>query len=144
MDEIDRSNGVIPDNYSPVMWQRLQNTAEKVANAIECVRMRLSHPDMTAEQIGEMLGLKKMQVAAYMAWNTMYDATWVKPSIVIRTMACPKCGMAIGVPCEGGKMHKERRSEFKNSPLVGISVQLKDIFPKSDETLVSSSHRARD
>jgi DNA-binding CsgD family transcriptional regulator len=120
MDEIDRSHGVIADNYSPVMWQRLQNTAEKVANAIECVRMRLSSPEMNAEQIGKHLGLSKMQVAAYMAWNTMYGSTWIKPSIVIRTLACPKCGMAIGIPCEGGKMHEERRSKFKNSHTAGI------------------------
>jgi hypothetical protein len=34
MSEIDRTGGVLPDAYSPVMWQRLQHTTEKVANAI--------------------------------------------------------------------------------------------------------------
>lgn len=27
MDEIDRTQGVLPDYYSPVMWTRLQETA---------------------------------------------------------------------------------------------------------------------
>jgi hypothetical protein len=41
MDEIDRSGGVLGDAYSPIMWQRLQSTTERVANAIHAVRLKL-------------------------------------------------------------------------------------------------------
>src|ERR1017187_9844334 len=80
MDEINRSNGVLPDYYSPVMWQRLQQTADKVATAIQCVRMKLSNPTMTSEEIGNKLGIGKMSVAGYLAWNSMLAPEWVKPS----------------------------------------------------------------
>jgi hypothetical protein len=49
MDEIDRSGDILPDAYSPLMWQRLQRTTEGVANAIQAVRLRLS--GMTCDEI---------------------------------------------------------------------------------------------
>jgi len=122
MDEIDRSNGVLSDYYSPIMWQRLQNTAEKVANAIQSVRLKLGNPEMTAEEIGLKLGLGKMSVAGYLAWNTMLAPDWVKPSDVIATTPCPKCGAPAGEGCRycsapAHKIHKERREAYKTSPI---------------------------
>jgi hypothetical protein len=64
------------DAYSPYMWSRLQKTADQVAKAINAVRMHLA--GKTAQQIAEELGLKKQQVAAYAAWNTMYRPGWAK------------------------------------------------------------------
>src|ERR1035437_3267133 len=74
MDEINRSNGVLPDYYSPVMWQRLQQTADKVATAIQCVRMKLSNPTMTSEEIGNklvMVGLESFMRTHWMAVATL-------------------------------------------------------------------------
>ena len=98
MDEIDRSHGVLPDYYSPVMWQRLQETAERVANAIQAVRMKLTNKSLTVHEIASKLGLGYMQVAGYLAWNTMLDPNWVKPSIAVETVACP-CGAPKGRYC---------------------------------------------
>jgi hypothetical protein len=118
MDEIDRTHGVLPDYYSPVMWQRLQNTAEKVSDAIQAVRMKLS--GMTTPQIADKLELKVAQVAGYIAWNTMLDPEWLKPQIVVSSTACPSCGAAPGEHCNyasapGHKLHPARREAFKNS-----------------------------
>jgi hypothetical protein len=44
MGEIDRSNGILSDYYTPVTWQRLQETAEKISNAIQCVRNETHQP----------------------------------------------------------------------------------------------------
>jgi hypothetical protein len=118
MDEIDRTNGVLPDAYSPVMWQRLQNTAEKVSNAIQSVRLVLG--GMTADEAASKVGIGdddksgKMMVAGYMAWNTMLQPDWVAPRIIIRETACPKCGAQAGERCDyssapAHKIHRERR-----------------------------------
>ncbi len=120
MDEINRSNGVLPDYYSPVMWQRLQETADKVAGAIQSVRMKLTNPELTCEEIGLKLGIGKMSVAGYLAWNSMLAPDWVKPSVVIATVFCPKCGAHAGQSCNycsapAHKIHKERRAEYKAS-----------------------------
>ena len=120
MDEINRSNGVLPDYYSPVMWQRLQQTADKVSTAIQCVRMKLSNPTMTSEEIGDKLGIGKMSVAGYLAWNSMLSPEWVKPSEVIDTTPCPVCKAEAGEGCDyhsspAHKIHKERRAEYKAS-----------------------------
>ena len=78
MDEIDRSGGVLPDAYSPLMWQRLQETTEKVADAIQAVRLTLS--GMTCGEAAVKLGLETAQVAGYVAWNTMLQPDWVAPT----------------------------------------------------------------
>jgi hypothetical protein len=80
MDEIDRSGGVLPDAYSPVMWQRLQETTEKVADAIQAVRLTLS--GMTCGEAAAELGLETAQVAGYLAWNTMLQQSWVAPRLI--------------------------------------------------------------
>jgi hypothetical protein len=41
MDELDRTDS-IPDAYGPQMWARLANTADRVAKAINAVRLRLT------------------------------------------------------------------------------------------------------
>lgn len=112
MDEIDRTGGVLPDAYSPVMWQRLQRTTEAVANAIQAVRLTLS--GMTCGEAADKLGLEKAQVAGYVAWNTMLQPGWVAPRIIISKTLCPKCGAAAGERCHyssapAHKIHKERR-----------------------------------
>jgi hypothetical protein len=122
MAEIDRCSGILPDYYSPVMWQRLQETADKVAGAIQSVRMKLTNPEMTCEEIGLKLGLGKMSVAGYLAWNSMLAPDWVKPAEVIASTPCPKCGVPAGSRCDycsapAHKIHKERRAAYKASPL---------------------------
>jgi hypothetical protein len=120
MDEINRSNGVLPDYYSPVMWQRLQQTADKVSTAIQCVRMKLSNPTMTSKEIGDKLGVAKMSVSGYLAWNAMLSPQWVKPSEVIDTTPCPVCKAEAGEGCDyhsapAHKIHKERKAAFRAS-----------------------------
>src|ERR1700674_3772165 len=116
MDEIDRTGGVLPDAYSPVMWQRLQETTEKVADAIQAVRLTLS--GMTWGEAASKLGLETAQVAGYVAWNTMLQPDWVAPRIIIAKTPCPKCGAVAGELCHYSsapphKIHKERREAYK-------------------------------
>jgi hypothetical protein len=107
MDEIDRTGGVLPDAYSPVMWQRLQNATENVATAIQAVRLSLS--GMSHTEIAAKLGLKPQQVAAYAAWNTMLQPDWVSPRGVVASTPCPKCGASQGEDCMAVKIHRVRR-----------------------------------
>lgn len=121
MAEIDRCSGILPDYYSPVMWQRLQETADKVAGAIQSVRMKLTNPEMTCEEIGLKLRIGKMSVAGYLAWNSMLSPDWVKPSVVYTAIDCPFCGKPAGVPCNGNvkatRIHRQRREAYRNSSL---------------------------
>jgi hypothetical protein len=47
------------------MWQRLQQTTKKVADAIQAVRLTLS--GMTCGEAAAKLGLETAQVAGYVA-----------------------------------------------------------------------------
>ena len=115
MDEIDRTQGILPDYYSPVMWSRLQDTAERVANAIQAVRMKLNGKPV--EDIVKELGLSKQSVAAYLAWNTMLDPDWIKPEAARNSIACPLCNAPAGEECYGTpRTHKARIEAFRNSP----------------------------
>lgn len=75
MEELDRTSN-IPDAYGPQMWKRLAVTADRVATAINAVRMRLA--GKTSSEIAGELGLTRQQVAAYVAWNTMMQPGWAK------------------------------------------------------------------
>jgi hypothetical protein len=75
MDEIDSTPAAVPDAYSPHMWMRLQKTTDKVALAINAVRLRLT--GKTCAEIATELGITKFQVAAYVAWNTMLQPGWI-------------------------------------------------------------------
>jgi hypothetical protein len=118
MTEIDRTQGVLPDYYSPTMWQRLQRTAYHVANAIQAVRIKLSNPELSCEHIALKLGLERQQVAGYLAWNTMLDPKWIKPQFAIEFVGCPKCGASPGQRCNYAsaptyKIHDERREAYR-------------------------------
>jgi len=78
MDEIDSTPDGVPDAYSPHMWMRLQKTTEKVATAINAVRLRLA--GKSCAEIAAELGIGKRQVAAYVAWNTMLQPNWISPA----------------------------------------------------------------
>jgi hypothetical protein len=78
MNEIDSTPAGLLDAYSPHMWLRLQKTTEKVATAVNAVRLRLS--GKTCDEIAVQLGLSKWQVAGYLAWNTMLQPGWMPPS----------------------------------------------------------------
>jgi hypothetical protein len=75
MDEIDGTPKEVLDAYSPHMWSRLQKTTEKIATAINAVRLRLS--GKTCAEIAAELGVTKSQVAGYVAWNTMLQPSWM-------------------------------------------------------------------
>ena len=77
MNEIDNTPKEVLDAYSPHMWARLQKTTEKVATAINAVRLRLS--GKTCAEIAAELGITKSQVAGYVAWNTMLQPSWMRP-----------------------------------------------------------------
>lgn len=78
MDEIDSTPAEVLDAYSPHMWLRLQKTTERVATAINAVRLRVS--GKTCAEIAVELGLSKRQVAGYVAWNTMLQPGWMSPA----------------------------------------------------------------
>lgn len=116
MDEIDRTGGVLPDAYSPVMWQRLQDATDRVATAVQAVRLVLS--GMNRDDVATKLGMGRQRVAAYMAWNTMLQPDWVSPRMIIAETPCPICGAQKGERCRYSsapphKIHKERREVNK-------------------------------
>jgi predicted transcriptional regulator len=78
MDEIDSTPAAVLDAYSPRTWVRFRNTTEKVATAINAVRLRLT--GKTCAEIAVELGLSKRQVAGYVAWNTMLQPGWMSPA----------------------------------------------------------------
>ena len=78
VEEIDTTPPELLDAYSPRTWMRLQKTTDKVATAINAVRLRLM--GKTCGEIATELGISKRQVAAYFAWNTMLQPGWMSPT----------------------------------------------------------------
>ena len=90
MEEVDRRLASEFDAFSPTMWKRLQRTVDGVILEISAVRLALN--GYTTAEVARKLGLKKQQVAAFLAYNTMWQSDYASPELIIGTVDCPVCG----------------------------------------------------
>lgn len=116
MEEVDRRLASEFDAFSPTMWKRLHHSVNHVILEISAVRLALN--GYTTAQVAHKLGLKKQQVAAFLAFNTMWQSDYASPELIIGTVDCPICGVGIGNRCisTGGKdarVHESRRQQYR-------------------------------
>jgi len=97
MEEVDRRLASEFDAFSPTMWKRLQRTVDSVILEISAVRLALN--GYTTAEVARKLGLKKQRVAAFLAYNTMWQPDYASPGLIVGTVDCPACGVGIGSRC---------------------------------------------
>ena len=116
MEEVDRRLASEFDAFSPTMWKRLQSSVNGVILEISAVRLALN--GYTTAEVAHKLGLKKQQVAAFLAYNTMWQPDYASPELIIGTVDCPACAVGIGKRCvttSGGdaRVHESRRQHYR-------------------------------
>ena len=116
MAEVDRRLASEFDAFSPTMWKRLQRAVDSVILEISAVRLALN--GYTTAEVARKLGLKKQQVAAFLAYNTMWQSDYASPDLIIRTVDCPVCGVGIGNRCvttsgNDAGVHESRRQQYR-------------------------------
>jgi hypothetical protein len=116
MDEVDRRLASEFDAFSPTMWKRLQRAVDRVILEISAVRLALN--GYTTADVARKLGLKKQQVAAFLAYNTMWQSDYASPGLIIDTVDCPVCGVGIGKRCvttsgKDARVHESRRQQYR-------------------------------
>lgn len=104
------------DSFSPNMWRRLQKTVDGVITEITAVRLALN--GYTSAEVAAKLGLKKQQVAAYLAYNTMWQRDYADPHTIIGAVNCPYCHAGIGIRCissgnQDARVHDSRRQQYR-------------------------------
>jgi hypothetical protein len=116
MEEVDRCFALEFDAFSPTMWKRLQRTVDGVILEISAVRLALN--GYTTAEVARKLGLNKQQVAAFLAYNTMWQPDYASPELIIDTVDCPICGVGIGKRCvttsgNDARVHESRRQRYR-------------------------------
>lgn len=116
MEEVDRRLASEFDAFSPTMWKRLQRAVDSVILEISAVRLALN--GCTTAEVARKLGLKKQQVAAFLAYNTMWQPDYASPGLIISTVDCPACGVGIGKRCvttsgRDARVHESRRQQYR-------------------------------
>jgi hypothetical protein len=116
MEEVDRRLASEFDAFSPTMWKRLQHSVNSVILEISAVRLALN--GYTTAEVAQKLGLKKQQVAAFLAFNTMWQADYASPELIISTVDCPVCGVGLGNRCvttsgNDARVHDSRRQRYR-------------------------------
>jgi hypothetical protein len=116
MEEVDRRLASEFDAFSPTMWKRLQRTVDGVILEISAVRLVLN--GYTTAEVARKLGLKKQQVAAFLAYNTMWQSDYASPELIIGTVDCPFCTVGVGNPCVttsgiDARVHESRRQHYR-------------------------------
>lgn len=116
MEEVDRRLASEFDAFSPTMWKRLQQTVDSVILEISAVRLALN--GYTTAEVARKLGLKKQQVAAFLAYNTMWQPDYASPGLIIDTVDCPICAVGIGNRCvtasrKDARVHESRRQQYR-------------------------------
>jgi hypothetical protein len=116
MEEVDRRLASEFDAFSPTMWKRLQRTVDSVILEISAVRLALN--GYTTAEVAHKLGLKKQQVAAFLAYNTMWQSDYASPDTIINALSCSVCNSQIGSRCvtknglDAG-VHETRRQDYR-------------------------------
>lgn len=116
MEEVDRRLTSEFDAFSPAMWKRLQRTVDSVILEISAVRFALN--GYSTAEVARKLGLKKQQVAAFLAYNTMWQPDYASPDLIVGTVDCPVCGVGIGNRCvstsgNDARVHESRRQQYR-------------------------------
>jgi plasmid maintenance system antidote protein VapI len=116
MEEVDRRLVSEFDAFSPRMWKRLQRTVDSVILEISAVRLALN--GYTTAEVARKLGLKKQQVAAFLAYNTMWQPDYASPELIIGTVDCPFCAVGVGNRCittsgSDARVHESRRQHYR-------------------------------
>jgi hypothetical protein len=116
MEEVDRRLASEFDAFSPTMWKRLQRTVDSVILEISAVRLALN--GHKTSEVALKLGLKKQQVAAFLAYNTMWQPDYASPELIVGTVNCPVCGVGIGNRCvstsgNDARVHESRRQQYR-------------------------------
>ncbi len=116
MEEVDRRLASEFDAFSPTMWKRLQHAVNNVILEISAVRLALN--GYTTAEVAHKLSLKKQQVAAFLAFNTMWQSDYASPELIVSTVDCPVCGVGIGNRCmttsgNDARVHESRRQQYR-------------------------------
>jgi len=116
MEEVDRRLASEFDAFSPTMWQRLQRAVDRVILEISAVRLALN--GYTTAEVARKLGLKKQQVAAFLAFNTMWQSDYASPELIVNAVDCPICAVGIGKRCvttsgKDARVHESRRQRYR-------------------------------
>jgi hypothetical protein len=98
------------------MWKRLQHIVDHVILEISAVRFALN--GYTVAEVAQELNLKKQQVAAFLAFNTMWQTDYASPELIIDTVDCPVCSVGIGNRCvttsgNDARVHESRRQQYR-------------------------------
>jgi len=106
------------DAFSPFMWNRLRNTVNAVLMEITAVRMVLD--GKTCAQVAIDMRLKKQQVAAFMAYNTMWQDDYADPTTINKMVDCPSCHAGLGNRCvsasgRDARVHDSRRQAYRDN-----------------------------
>jgi hypothetical protein len=118
MQEVDLRLASEFDAFSPFMWNRLRNTVNAVIMEITAVRMVLN--GKTCAEVAAVMGLKKQQVAAFMAYNTMWQDDYADPATINNMVDCPSCHAGIGNRCRSAsgrdaRVHDSRRQAYRDN-----------------------------
>jgi hypothetical protein len=118
MQEVDLRLASEFDAFSPFMWNRLRNTINAVILEISAVRMVIN--GKTCAAVAAMLGLKKQQVAAFMAYNTMWQDDYADPTTINNNVDCPSCRAGLGNRCvsasgRDARVHDSRRQAYRDN-----------------------------
>ena len=118
MQEVDLRLASEFDAFSPFMWNRLSNTVNAVITEITAVRMVLN--GKTCSEVAAVMGLKKQQVAAFMAYNTMWQEDYAAPTTINNMVDCPSCHAGLGNRCVSAsgrdvRVHDSRRQVYRDN-----------------------------
>jgi hypothetical protein len=118
MEEVDRRLESEFDSFSPAMWGKLHRTVDIVLLEIRAVRLALN--GYTCAEVAEKLGLKKQQVAAFLAYNTMWQPDYASPETIMSSVDCPVCTAKVGIRCTTStgrdvRIHDSRRDFFRKT-----------------------------
>lgn len=85
---------------------------------LEIRAVRLALNGYTTAEVAHKLGLKKQQVAAFLAYNTMWQPDYASPELIIGTVDCPVCHVGIGKRCvtasgNDARVHESRRQRYR-------------------------------
>jgi hypothetical protein len=116
MEEVDARLESEFDAFSPAMWGKLNRTVDVVILEIRAVRLALN--GYTAAEVAEKLGIKKQQVAAFLAYNTMWQSDYASPETIMDSVDCPSCPAKVGTRCttstgRDARIHDSRREYFR-------------------------------
>ena len=116
MEEVDRRLESEYDAFSPKMWAKLRERVDLTVLEIKAVRLALN--GMGTVEVANKLGVKRQQVAAVLAFNTMLQHDYADPETIINAVDCQACFAGIGNRCvthtgNDAGVHETRRDAYR-------------------------------